>query len=231
MATNKYIGARYVPLVVGTWTPNTSYEALSVVMYQGDSYISKVPVPSGVAITNTAYWVKCADYNAQWTAFQQNWTEFQTEMRDTVDEAIGDMKSATNTAIGDMQTATNTAIGTMQSATNNMENRVNSVLGNYLMHTNVSGIITQDVTIPANGYNTVDFEVFSASNNKDVKNIVGITGWDIPNANTGVVAYELVKRPDNVVVVRATIRNFTSNAVSLTAYLERVYVTTCESYV
>lgn len=231
MATNKYIGARYVPLIVGTWTPNTSYEALSVVMYQGDSYISKVPVPSGVAITNTAYWVKCADYNAQWAAFQQNWTEFQTEMRNTVDEAIDDMESDTDTAIGNMQTATNSAIGTMQSATTTMENRVNTVLGNYLMHTNVSGVVTQGVTIPANGINTVDFEVFSASNNKEVKNIVGITGWDIPNAVVGVVTYEIVKRDDNAVVVRATIRNFTNSAVTMDAYACFVYLTTCESYV
>lgn len=80
MANNRYIGARYVPLVVGDWNSANAYEALSVVMYQGDSYISKVPVPANIQITNTTYWAKCADYNAQWTAFQQNFTELRNEI-------------------------------------------------------------------------------------------------------------------------------------------------------
>lgn len=71
MANNRYVGARYVPIVVGSWDNSVTYEALSVVMYQGDSYISKIPVPVGIDITNIGYWVKCADYNAQWAAYQE----------------------------------------------------------------------------------------------------------------------------------------------------------------
>lgn len=71
MANNRYVGARYVPIVVGSWDNGSTYEALSVVMYQGDSYISKIPVPAGIDITNTGYWVKCANYNAQWAAYQE----------------------------------------------------------------------------------------------------------------------------------------------------------------
>lgn len=82
---NRYVGARYVPLIVGDWNSANTYEALSVVMYQGDSYISKVPVPANIQITNTTYWAKCADYNAQWAAFQQNWTEFQQDINDEID--------------------------------------------------------------------------------------------------------------------------------------------------
>lgn len=230
MATNKYIGARYVPLVVGTWTPNTSYEALSVVMYQGDSYISKVPVPSGVAITNTAYWVKCADYNAQWTAFQQNWTEFQTEMRDTVDEAIDDMDTATDNAIDDMQTATNNAISTMQSATTTMENRVNTVLGNYLMHTHVSATLSESVTINPNREAMAKFSLALPSQNYDIKRVVGVSGFDLV-ADIGVMRYEVVKNQDNSVDLVLWVRNFSSSAVTMTAYTCFVYLTTCESYV
>lgn len=71
MANNRYVGARYVPIVVGSWDNGSRYEALSVVMYQGDSYISKIPVPAGIDITNTGYWAKCANYNAQWAAYQE----------------------------------------------------------------------------------------------------------------------------------------------------------------
>lgn len=71
MANNRYVGARYVPIVVGSWDTGSTYEALSVVMYQGDSYISKIPVPANIDITNTGYWAKCANYNAQWAAYQE----------------------------------------------------------------------------------------------------------------------------------------------------------------
>lgn len=88
---NRYVGARYVPLIMGDWNSANAYEALSVVMYQGDSYISKVPVPANIQISNTTYWAKCADYNAQWAAFQQNWTEFQQDIEDELDQNTADL--------------------------------------------------------------------------------------------------------------------------------------------
>lgn len=65
MATNRYIGARYVPLFTGDWDNTKTYEPLSIVTYQGDSYTSRAYVPAGVAITNTTYWVKTANFNQQ----------------------------------------------------------------------------------------------------------------------------------------------------------------------
>ena len=62
---NRYVGARYVPLFTGDWDNTNTYEPLSIVLYQGDSYTSKVYVPEGIAITNTAYWVKTANFNQQ----------------------------------------------------------------------------------------------------------------------------------------------------------------------
>ena len=80
MATNRYIGARYVPLFTGEWDNAQTYEPLSVVTYQGDSYTSKAYVPVGVAITNTSYWIKTFDYNQQFALLQ-----------DTVDTVDGEV--------------------------------------------------------------------------------------------------------------------------------------------
>ena len=65
--TTQYIGERYVPIVADPveWNANREYEHLTIVMYNGDSYISKQDVPKGAQITNTRYWLKTNNYNAQ----------------------------------------------------------------------------------------------------------------------------------------------------------------------
>ena len=67
----QYIGARYVPKFEGTWSGSRTYEALSVVTYNGDSYTSKKPVPAGVAPTNGTYWALTGAYNSQVEEYRQ----------------------------------------------------------------------------------------------------------------------------------------------------------------
>lgn len=67
MATRQYIGARYVPkfsdVNSGDWDNSYSYEALTIVKHGVDYYTSRIPVPAGIDIGNTLYWVKTGDYN------------------------------------------------------------------------------------------------------------------------------------------------------------------------
>ena len=65
LINRQYVGARYVPKIMGEWNKALRYEALSVVTYMGNSFTSKVPVPVNVDITNTDYWINTANYNAQ----------------------------------------------------------------------------------------------------------------------------------------------------------------------
>lgn len=67
MAVRQYIGARYVPTFADPieWNNTRTYEALTMVTYYNDTYISKKPVPTGTAITNTEYWVKISNFNQQ----------------------------------------------------------------------------------------------------------------------------------------------------------------------
>lgn len=62
---NTYVGARYVPIFDGAWVISKSYEPLTIVEYQGDSYTSKTYVPAQISISNEEYWVKTGNYNAQ----------------------------------------------------------------------------------------------------------------------------------------------------------------------
>lgn len=70
MSVREYVGARYVPIVVGEWDKTRTYEPLMVVTYQGNSYTSRQYVPAGIEITNESYWVLSANYNAQVEAYR-----------------------------------------------------------------------------------------------------------------------------------------------------------------
>lgn len=75
MSVREYIGARYVPIFIGTWDNTQSYEPLSIVQYQGNSYTSRQYVPRGIQIANTDFWIQSGNYNAQVEAYRQEvWT-------------------------------------------------------------------------------------------------------------------------------------------------------------
>jgi hypothetical protein len=65
LINRQYVGARYVPKLMGEWNKTLQYEALSIVSHLGNSFTSKVPVPANIDITNTDYWVNTGNYNAQ----------------------------------------------------------------------------------------------------------------------------------------------------------------------
>lgn len=77
MVNNVYIGNRYVPKFYtnsdGTaqWNQNAEYEPLIIVTNEGSSYTSRKPVPSGIALTNSEYWVLSGNYNAQVEQYRQ----------------------------------------------------------------------------------------------------------------------------------------------------------------
>lgn len=68
----QYIGARYVPKFFdkngsNAWVANYSYEPLTIVTYNNNSYISKIPVPANIGnpVDNPKYWIVSSNINAQ----------------------------------------------------------------------------------------------------------------------------------------------------------------------
>lgn len=80
MAIKKYIGARYAPKFVGAWDKTSEYAALSVVYTNEQSYVSRKTVPANTEITNTEFWVKSADWNAQVAQYNQNVEQYQANV-------------------------------------------------------------------------------------------------------------------------------------------------------
>ncbi|MBR3159907.1 MAG: hypothetical protein IKF14_12520, partial [Atopobiaceae bacterium] len=70
---NEYIGMRYVPLIADPveWDGTRSYESLTIVTYQGNSYTSRRPVPANIPITDGRYWALTGNYNAQVELYRQ----------------------------------------------------------------------------------------------------------------------------------------------------------------
>lgn len=69
----QYIGARYVPLFAdpAEWNNTRTYEPLTIVIHQGNSYTARQYVPVGIDITNAEYWALTGNYNAQVEAYRQ----------------------------------------------------------------------------------------------------------------------------------------------------------------
>lgn len=85
MTVREYIGARYVPLFMGTWDNTSTYEPLSIVQYQGNSYTSRQYVPAGIEITNETYWAETGSYNAQVEQYRQEVLNFDSRIDDVED--------------------------------------------------------------------------------------------------------------------------------------------------
>lgn len=130
MATTQYIGSRYVPLFADPidWDKSKTYEPLTIVTYQGNSYTSKQAVPSNIEITNTDYWALTGNYNAQIEEYRREVQTFDaritaTEQKNTEQDAkdteqdneIADISSLAHTNESDIASMEGDINGLMQS--------------------------------------------------------------------------------------------------------------------
>lgn len=95
--TRQYIGARYVPKFYegssGTdWTANTTYEPLTIVTRNGNSYTSKRAVPASVGApeSNAYYWASTGIYNQQVEELREDIIAANERIDDT-NERIDDL--------------------------------------------------------------------------------------------------------------------------------------------
>lgn len=69
----QYIGARYVPIFADPteWDNQRTYEPLTIVIHQGNSYTARQHVPVGIDINNAEFWALTGNYNAQVEQYRQ----------------------------------------------------------------------------------------------------------------------------------------------------------------
>lgn len=103
MAVTQYIGSRYVPLIAGQWDNTQAYEALTVVMHEGNSYTSRQPVPIGIDINNEEYWAATGNYNAQVEAYRREVATYSGAIED-LQTASASHDTSLNTLDGEVST-------------------------------------------------------------------------------------------------------------------------------
>jgi len=114
MAIRQYVGARYVPKFSdvngGVWDDSYTYEPLTIVRHGNDYYTSKKEVPTGIAITNTEYWVLTGNYNGA-----------ISELQDEIDAISEEISGFTDdiTAINGSILTMGGQISTLESTANN----------------------------------------------------------------------------------------------------------------
>ena len=84
---NVYVGNRYAPVYLGDWDKTKEYEPLSIVIYQGDSFVSRGWVAKDVDIHNEDYWHSIGVYNAQVAAYKQRVEEY-IEKSETIESNV-----------------------------------------------------------------------------------------------------------------------------------------------
>lgn len=92
LINRQYVGARYVPKIMGEWNKALQYEALSVVTHLGNSFTSRVPVPANIDITNTDYWVNTGNYNSQVEAYRQETAQVKSALNNEIINRKNDSK-------------------------------------------------------------------------------------------------------------------------------------------
>lgn len=80
LINRQYVGARYVPKIMGEWNKALQYEALSIVTHAGNSFTSKIPVPANIDVSDGTYWVNTGNYNAQVEAYRTETAQLKTDL-------------------------------------------------------------------------------------------------------------------------------------------------------
>lgn len=119
LINRQYVGARYVPKIMGEWDKNIPYEALSIVTYKGNSFTSKIPVPAKVDIGDETYWINTGNYNAQIEEYRKETLEAKQLANNTNTDLQEFKKNQTNT-----NNEINNKIDLTTSALNKLKNAV-----------------------------------------------------------------------------------------------------------
>lgn len=120
MSVREYIGARYVPIFATPmeWDSTRTYEPLTIVLHQGNSYTSRQAVPVGIDISNETFWAQTGNYNAQIEGYRQEVRTFDNRITQNANDIV-----SLETDVGNLKTD----LGTEVTAREALEDRVDII--------------------------------------------------------------------------------------------------------
>ncbi len=145
----QYIGARYVPIIYqandgsSNWEANKTYEPLTIVTYNKNSYTSKKQVTPNIGnpADNENYWVRTGDYNAQINELNNNYTVILDNVNNIVNKYI--KKEPLNIFYYNIDSETSNFSAKLTNFINNNPNRTFYIPdGNYTLYSSIN------ITVP-----------------------------------------------------------------------------------
>lgn len=148
----QYIGARYVPLFAdpAEWDNTKTYEPLTIVLHEGNSYTSRQYVPIGIDINNNEYWALTGNYNAQVEAYRktaQNALDKANNNETSINNIDANLNALHANTVTDAQNLYDTIIGKSWNnlvslgVDNTGNTDVAPIINNIINTSNTNGIV------------------------------------------------------------------------------------------
>ena len=130
MTVTQYIGARYVPIMADPieWSSANSYEPLTIVIHEGNSYTSRQYVPVGIDIDNDDFWALTGNYNAQIEQYRQEVQAFADDI-EALNNEIGEGFDSENTVSDAIEDVGND-LATEITNRENADTAITNIIGN-----------------------------------------------------------------------------------------------------
>ena len=235
----QYIGSRYVPIFGRKgedsieWDNTGTYEPLTIVLYQGNSYTSRQFVPVGIEITNEEYWANTGNYNAQIEQYRQevsalnaNFNLLNKEVKNGITYATPEMFGASGDGIKDDSEALISAIKSGKIVICSNKYKVNCTLSNctiiggeFLASDNSTPVFIVNSNVTLIGI-TIKSDNSSASNNArgiDIESAENVTIIDADISNISRAAL-LIANSNNVSCSRITIHDCGNDTITTTVF-------------
>ena len=222
LINRQYVGARYVPKIMGEWNKTLQYEALSVVTYMGNSFTSKVSVPANVEITNEDYWANTGNYNAQVEEYKNTVLSYKIEM-DTFKNNLAIvtpyMFGAKGNGIDDDTEAIRETLKHknifIPDGTFLVKTRTDNTNYNLLVESNTTIVMSDNATIKGIPNNSTHYTILAIRNVKNVTIIGGNLIGD-KSLNNGEWGYGInIFASDNVLINNVKISNCLGDSINI----------------
>lgn len=219
----RYVGARYVPQFADPikWDINRSYEALTIVDYGDNRYTSKIPVPVGVDIGNTVYWVltgasneKLDHYIVEAEGYREEVSEYKKavdEYKEAVDDYHDEVGKYHDEVVNltEVVNVNNTLVGEYKEMVDNYQNVAEGYRDDVDKYRQEVGEYKEDVE----GYHD-ELNEFMSSIDEKLAELAGDFTWydlknELPIDDLGVKLKELMGKGYNAFILPAG--NYTMN--------------------
>jgi hypothetical protein len=168
---NKYIGARYVPLIDGEWKVDKSYEPLTVVLYtDGNSYTSKTYPPKGTPPTNKTYWELTGNYNAQVEQYRAETA--------VINEQLTGALNKYNSFVNKQFAIYSDSYGDITLPYHGWVDKISEITGKEVHNMSVAGSTSVNIATNFDNYAYADYYVFVFGVNDWVNNLTPLQTRD-----------------------------------------------------